>query len=67
MKTGGQLIVDALEANGTDRIFCVPGESYLAVLDALHDSPIRRPLRAACASISTTAMATVCPRYARRW
>ncbi len=41
MKTGGQLIVDALEANGTDRIFCVPGESYLAVLDALHDSTIR--------------------------
>ncbi len=41
MKTGGQLIVDCLEANGTDRIYCVPGESYLAVLDALHDSPIR--------------------------
>ena len=41
MKTGGQLIVEALEANGTDRIFCVPGESYLAVLDALHDSTIR--------------------------
>ncbi|PBC03158.1 thiamine pyrophosphate-binding protein [Mesorhizobium sp. WSM3860] len=41
MKTGGQLIVEALEANDTDRIFCVPGESYLAVLDALHDSPIR--------------------------
>ncbi|MFA6154455.1 thiamine pyrophosphate-binding protein [Mesorhizobium sp.] len=41
MKTGGQLIVDALEANGTDRVYCVPGESYLAVLDALHDSSIR--------------------------
>ncbi|MEX0343747.1 MAG: thiamine pyrophosphate-binding protein [Rhizobiaceae bacterium] len=41
MKNGGQLIVDCLEANGTDRIYCVPGESYLAVLDALHDSPIR--------------------------
>ena len=41
MKTGGQLIVEALEANGVERIFCVPGESYLAVLDALHDSPIR--------------------------
>ncbi len=40
MKTGGQLIVDALEANGVERIFCVPGESYLAVLDALHDSAI---------------------------
>ena len=41
MKTGGQLIVEALEANGVERIFCVPGESYLAVLDALYDSPIR--------------------------
>jgi acetolactate synthase-1/2/3 large subunit len=40
MKTGGQLIVESLEANGVERIFCVPGESYLAVLDALHDSPI---------------------------
>jgi acetolactate synthase-1/2/3 large subunit len=38
MKTGGQLIVEALEANGADRVYCVPGESYLAVLDALHDS-----------------------------
>ncbi|WP_312796278.1 thiamine pyrophosphate-binding protein [Tianweitania sp.] len=40
MQTGGQLIVDALEANGVKQIYCVPGESYLAVLDALHDSPI---------------------------
>ncbi|MGB3390998.1 MAG: thiamine pyrophosphate-binding protein [Pseudaminobacter sp.] len=41
MRTGGQLIVESLEANGVERIFCVPGESYLAVLDALHDSPIK--------------------------
>ena len=41
MKTGGKLIVEALEANGVERMFCVPGESYLAVLDALHDSSIR--------------------------
>jgi acetolactate synthase-1/2/3 large subunit len=41
MRTGGQLIVEALEANGVERIFCVPGESYLAVLDALYDSKIR--------------------------
>jgi acetolactate synthase-1/2/3 large subunit len=39
-KTGGQLIVEALAANGVKRIACVPGESYLAVLDALHDSDI---------------------------
>ncbi|MGN6582200.1 MAG: thiamine pyrophosphate-binding protein [Rhizobiaceae bacterium] len=40
MKTGGQLVVEALEANGVERVYCVPGESYLAVLDALHDSRI---------------------------
>lgn len=40
MKTGGQLIVDALVANGVKRVACVPGESYLAVLDALHDTDI---------------------------
>ena len=31
------LLVDCLAAHGTDRVFCVPGESYLAVLDALHE------------------------------
>lgn len=40
MRTGGQLIVDALKANGVERLFCVPGESYLAVLDALVDSGV---------------------------
>ncbi|GGA96928.1 thiamine pyrophosphate protein [Brucella endophytica] len=40
MKTGGQLIVEALAANGVERLFCVPGESYLAVLDALYDADI---------------------------
>lgn len=36
---GGRLLVDCLLAQGADRIFTVPGESFLAVLDALHDSP----------------------------
>ena len=27
--------------HGADLAFCVPGESYLAVLDALHDAPMR--------------------------
>lgn len=40
-RSGGQLIVDALEVHGVDTIFGVPGESYLPVLDALHDSSIR--------------------------
>ncbi len=36
----GHLLVRALEAQGVDRVFCVPGESYLAVLDGLHDAAI---------------------------
>src|ERR1700674_3385915 len=36
MATAGELIVDSLVANGVDRVFCVPGESYLGLLDALY-------------------------------
>ncbi|MGN6768740.1 MAG: thiamine pyrophosphate-binding protein [Rhizobiaceae bacterium] len=39
-RTGGQLIVAQLIEQGVERVTCVPGESYLAVLDALHDSEI---------------------------
>jgi acetolactate synthase-1/2/3 large subunit len=38
-RTGGRILVDQLVAQGVDRIFTVPGESFLAVLDALHDTP----------------------------
>jgi acetolactate synthase-1/2/3 large subunit len=37
MATGGRLLVDALRTHGADMAFCVPGESYLAVIDALYD------------------------------
>jgi len=37
--TGARALVQALVAHGVDHAFCVPGESYLAVLDALHDAP----------------------------
>ncbi|QCI65446.1 thiamine pyrophosphate-binding protein [Phreatobacter stygius] len=37
-RTGGQILVDQLIVQGADHVFCVPGESYLAVLDALHDA-----------------------------
>ncbi|MBJ7312131.1 thiamine pyrophosphate-binding protein [Rugamonas sp. CCM 8940] len=40
-RTGGQILVDALKVHGVDTAFGVPGESYLDVLDALHDSDIR--------------------------
>src|SRR3954451_22084547 len=39
-RTGGQILIDQLVAQGVERVTCVPGESYLAALDALHDSPI---------------------------
>jgi acetolactate synthase-1/2/3 large subunit len=38
MRTGGRLLVDSLIALGARKGFGVPGESYLAVLDALHDT-----------------------------
>lgn len=38
-RSGGRILVDALRIHGVDRLFCVPGESYLDVLDALHDTP----------------------------
>ena len=42
--SGGQLLVNALKTHGVQRVFCVPGESYLPVLDALHDSGIENTL-----------------------
>ena len=36
-RTGAQALVDSLLAHGADTGFGVPGESYLQVLDALHD------------------------------
>jgi acetolactate synthase-1/2/3 large subunit len=41
VRSGGQVLVDQLLLHGTDLAFGVPGESYLAVLDALHDAPLR--------------------------
>jgi acetolactate synthase-1/2/3 large subunit len=38
---GARLVVDALLANRVERVFCVPGESFLAVLDALADDTAR--------------------------
>jgi acetolactate synthase-1/2/3 large subunit len=39
-RSGARLLVDQLRIHGVERIFCVPGESYLPVLDALRDAPI---------------------------
>lgn len=40
-RTAAQILVDQLIRQEVGDIFCVPGESYLAVLDALHDADIR--------------------------
>ena len=39
-RTGGQVLIDQLVLHGVRHVFCVPGESYIAALDAMHDAPI---------------------------
>jgi len=36
-RSGGHLLIEALRAQGTDHVFCVPGESFLVALDGLHE------------------------------
>ncbi len=36
---GGQILAGGLAAQGCEYVFCVPGESFLAALDGLHDTP----------------------------
>ena len=38
---GGQVLADQLRIHGAEVAFCVPGESYIPLLDGLHDSPVR--------------------------
>lgn len=40
-RKGAQILVDQLLIQQVKDVFCVPGESYLAVLDSLHDADIR--------------------------
>ena len=37
MRSGGRILVDQLRVHGVDTAFCVPGESYLDVINALYD------------------------------
>jgi acetolactate synthase-1/2/3 large subunit len=36
-RSGAEVLIDALKLNAVERIYCIPGESYLAALDALYD------------------------------
>ena len=40
LRSGGQILIDQLVAQGVERVYCVPGESYLAALDAMTNAPI---------------------------
>ena len=67
LRSGGQILVDQLVAQEVERVYCVPGESYLAALDAMNNAPIeltvcrqeaaaapaRRTPRTGCISPST--------------
>lgn len=46
MRTGGQIVVDHLVSQGVRHLFMVPGESFLGLLDALHDDPRIEPVTA---------------------
>src|SRR6201997_5418559 len=39
-RSGAEVLIDQLVTHGVRHIFCVPGESYIAALDAMHDRPI---------------------------
>jgi acetolactate synthase-1/2/3 large subunit len=41
MRSAAEVLVDQLIVHGAEHVFCVPGESYLAVLDAFHDRPLK--------------------------
>jgi len=40
LRSGGQILIDQLVIQGVQRAYCVPGESFLAALDAMNDAPI---------------------------
>src|SRR6202035_3079344 len=40
-RTAAEVLIDQLVAHGVEHVFCVPGESYLAALDAFHDRPVK--------------------------
>src|SRR5215510_10675158 len=52
-RTGGEILIDQLSIQGVQHVFCVPGESYLAALDAFYGSDIKLTV---CRHESTAAM-----------
>ena len=52
-RSGGEILIDQLSIHGVRDVFCVPGESYLAALDAFYGSDIKLTV---CRHESTAAM-----------
>ena len=64
--SGGQILVQSLLAQGADQIFCVPGESHLAVLDALYDARDRIKLVVCRHESGASNMADACGKLTGR-
>src|SRR5579862_2095211 len=64
LRSGGRILVDQLAQQGVEHVFCVPGESYLAVLVALHDASLKVTVcrQEAGAAIMALASATLTGR-----
>ena len=45
MMRAADVLAQSLVNNGADRVFCVPGESYLSVIDAFYDYPAIEVIR----------------------
>ena len=39
-RSGGQILVGQPVVQGVERVYCIPGESYLAALDAMYGRPM---------------------------
>jgi len=65
-RTGGELVVASLIAHGATHVFGVPGESYLPVLDALHDVAERLAFVACRQEGGATFMAEACGKLTGR-
>ena len=69
MPTGGQILIDGLKTEGVRHIFTVPGESFIAALDALHGENAIAPITCRCEAAAAmmaeaTGKATGCPGVA---
>ncbi len=54
MPTGGQILIDHLATEGVQHVFTVPGESFIAALDAMHAGPSVQPIT--CRNEASAAM-----------